>query len=137
MANTNTKIEGGCFCGDIRYQATSVPLGSMVCHCQSCRRTAGAPVVAWVTFPKDRFSITRGKPAEFSSSSGVLRTHCARCGTSLTFQGPKFPDEIDVTTATLDNAGAFPPTHHSWLADDLPWVKVGDGLPTYPRSKGS
>ena len=38
-------IQGGCMCGAVRYSATTNPANSMVCHCQSCRRAAAAPVV--------------------------------------------------------------------------------------------
>jgi len=29
----------------------------------------------------------------------------------------------------------FPPTHHSWLSDDLEWLRFGDGLPTFQQSR--
>jgi hypothetical protein len=57
--------EGGCICGAIRYRVTGERTGSMVCHCQTCRRVAGAPVVAWVTFPSAQFQVIRGQPPSF------------------------------------------------------------------------
>jgi len=130
------RITGGCFCGAIRYAADTTPLGSMICHCQSCRRLAGAPVVPWVTFPKNAVEFS-GTVAEFASSAGVRRTHCPKCGTPLSYEGKKFPDEIDITTCTLDAPNAFPPTHHSWVSHDLSWVNCGDGLPTFSESRTS
>ena len=58
----NQDIQGGCMCGAVRYSATAKPANSMVCHCQSCRRSAASPVVAWVTFAKAEFRFTRGTP---------------------------------------------------------------------------
>ena len=132
---TKSHIEGGCFCGAVRYRATQVPLGSMICHCRTCRGVSGAPVVAWLTFARDRFAFTHGEPALLQSSEGVQRRFCGTCGTPLTYQSAKSPDEIDVTTCSLDDAQAFPPTHHSWLQHDLAWVKFGDGLPAHPGSR--
>lgn len=129
------QIEGGCYCGAVRYRAEQAPLGSMICHCRSCRRVAGAPVVAWLTFGRDRFRLIRGEPAEFRSSEGVRRTFCPSCGTPLTYECAKCPDEIDVATCTLDNPEAFPPTHHSWAKHDLAWLRFGDGLPAYLGSR--
>ena len=40
------KITGGCACGAVRYEATGRPSNTMVCHCRTCRRVTGAPVVA-------------------------------------------------------------------------------------------
>lgn len=123
--------EGGCMCSAIRYRISGQPTNSMVCHCRSCRRAAGAPVVAWVTFPADRFQLLRGHPSQFKSSKLVCRTFCSACGTPLTYQRDDAPGSIDVTTCSLDDPDSFPPTHHSWLSHDVAWVRFGDGLPTF------
>ena len=123
--------EGGCFCGAIRYRIEGPPTNTMVCHCQTCRRIAAAPVVAWVTFPKDRFATIKGAASELQSSELVRRTFCPSCGTPLTYEHKNDASSIDVTTCSLDNPNAFPPTHHSWLSHDLEWVRFGDGLPTF------
>jgi hypothetical protein len=107
----------------------------MVCHCRSCRRVSAAPALAWVTFPIARFQFVAGKPAQFRSSKPVLRTFCAACGTPLTYAHDDSPDTLDITTCSLDAPDAFPPTHHSWLSHDVAWVKFGDGLPAFPRSR--
>lgn len=129
-----SRVEGGCYCGAIRYEAGGECSNTMVCHCQSCRRVAAAPVVAWVTFPAGGFRFTKGTPKEFHSTAPVLRTFCGDCGTPLTYRHDKH-GTLDITTASLDEPERFPPTHHSWLAHDLRWVKFGDGLPTFPESR--
>jgi hypothetical protein len=127
-------IEGGCLCGGIRYVARGRPTSSMICHCDTCCRAAGSPVVAWLTFPVSHFSFVRGVPAEFHSTAPVTRTFCPTCGTSLTYVHADRPAEIDVTTSSLDHPEAFPPTHHSWLSDSVSWVRFADGLPAHRRS---
>jgi hypothetical protein len=122
---------GGCICGAVRYEAEGPPTNTMVCHCRTCRRVAGAPVVAWVTFPVEKFRLVAGEPAAFNSSAPVKRTFCIACGTPLTYRHADSPDTVDVTTCSLDNPDAFPPTHHSWLSHDLAWVRFADGLPTF------
>lgn len=128
-------IEGGCLCNAVRYRATSAPIGSMICHCRTCRKVSGAPVVAWVTFDATAIRFT-GVPATFHSSPDVTRTFCPGCGTPLAYRRSDTPAEIDIATCTLDDPDAFPPTHHSWLGHDLAWLKFGDGLPRFPRSRG-
>ena len=130
-------VTGGCFCGAVRYKATSAPIGSMVCHCQSCRRIAASPAVAWVTFNKAHFQFTSKAPSEFGSSQGVRRTFCSTCGTQLTYENAKSEAEVDITTCSLDHPEPFAPTHHSWLSDNVPWVRFGDGLPSYPESRSA
>lgn len=123
--------EGGCICGAIRYRVSGKPTNSMVCHCQTCRRVAASPVVAWVTFPTVQFQLLQGQPTAFHSSQPVRRTFCAACGTPITYEHSDSVGFVDVTTCSLDNPESFPPTHHSWLSHDLAWVRFGDGLPTF------
>jgi hypothetical protein len=129
------KVAGGCYCGAVRYEADSACSNTMVCHCQSCRRVAAAPVVAWATFPSAGFRFTKGKPSEFRSTPPVVRTFCAACGTPLTYRHAKQPATLDITTCSLDEPERFPPAHHSWLSHDLAWVQFGDGLPSFQKSR--
>jgi hypothetical protein len=129
------KFSGGCFCGAVRYEAESAPSTSMVCHCQTCRRVAAAPVVAWVTFEKSQFKFIKGQPRVLSSSPSVRRAFCPDCGTALTYEIQKSPTIIDVTTCSLDEPAAFPPTYHAWLSHNIDWVKFSDNLPEFPESK--
>lgn len=135
MEIADVNIEGGCFCGSVRYRASSAPLGSLICHCKTCRALSAAPLVPWVIFRKSKFQFVAGTPATFHSSAHVVRTFCASCGTQLTYASEKYADEIDVTTCTLDDPNAYPPTHHSWVSHDLDWIQLGDDLPKYPQSK--
>lgn len=132
---TTRILEGGCLCGAVRYRATGEPTNSMICHCRTCRRAAASPVVAWVTFPLAQFEFTRGRPFEFRSSPPVRRTFCGTCGAPLTYEHSKHPSSIDVTTCSLDEPQSCPPTHHSWLSDDIAWVRFGDGLPVFSESR--
>lgn len=130
-----TQGEGGCLCGAVRYRFDVAASHSMICHCRTCRRQAGAPVVAWVTFPVDRLHIVQGSPAVYASSDPVKRTFCGACGTPLTYAHRDEPQSIDVTTCSLDEPDAFAPTHHSWTRHDLEWMKSSDGLPHFPESR--
>ena len=127
----NTRYTGGCFCGAIRYSAHDLARAVCICHCASCRRATGAPMTGWATFAASKFQLTQGQLAQLASSPGVLRGHCARCGSSLTYTHESRPTEIDVTLATLDDPAALPPAAHIWMQDRLPWVILGDSLPRH------
>jgi predicted GNAT family N-acyltransferase len=125
---------GGCHCGAVRFAVTAAVVGTNVCRCTSCRRAAGALRVAWTTVPLEDFAWTKGEPRERSSTPGVLRTHCADCGTTLTWRRIE-RDEIDITTTSFDDDGTLPaPTHEIWGEDDPAWAAALDpGLPLYWR----
>lgn len=130
------RIEGGCHCGAVRYAISGKPEASMICHCRTCRAVSGAPILAWISVAGDAFEITRGHSKEYVSSDGVRRQFCGRCGAQLTYA--RIDDQgVDVTTASLDDPDAFPPTHHSWLSHDISWLEFGDGLPTFPESRSN
>lgn len=129
------KVVGGCHCGAVRYALARKPSASMICHCRTCRGVSGGPVLAWVSVESGAFEITKGKAKQYASSKNVQRQFCGRCGTQLTYARTDEPDSIDITTASLDDPNAFPPTHHSWLKHDLDWIKFGDGLATYNKSR--
>jgi hypothetical protein len=131
---TSSIFTGGCLCGAIRYRFTRMPLARSLCHCRSCRLAAGAPAVAWVVLSADAFEFTTGRPRVFSSSPGVLRTFCDRCGTSLTYQREAETETLDVTTATLDAPGDFAPTKEIWLVDKLSWMQPNDAMLHYAQS---
>jgi len=129
--------EGGCMCGAIRYAVQGQPRYAVMCHCDSCRRAAGSPVVAWASFSLERFTILRGEPSKFQSSPSVTRTFCASCGTSLTASRADRPDDIGITICSLDHPEVFPPDHHSFMGDKISWMRLDDGLPAYRRYPGA
>ena len=128
-------IEGRCFCGFVRYAAEGAPRDETNCHCSICRRTSGAPFVAWATVPAASFRVLAGLPHSFRSSEHGTRTFCPRCGTPLTFRSDHSPDEIDVTIGSLVDPGSLPPKDHTHTGSKLPWVVLADGLPAYPGSR--
>ena len=59
-------LTGGCYCGAVRYEVTGQRFDQTLCHCAICRRTTGAPVVAWLSVRPDDFRLTAGAPTAFS-----------------------------------------------------------------------
>jgi hypothetical protein len=132
-----TAVMGGCLCGRVRYEAGGTPFHETVCHCSMCRRASGAPMIAWFSVRRDAFRLTAGAAACFASSARGTRSFCPACGTQLTFESAEHPDEIDVTTASLDEPGALPPKDHTHAGTRLPWVRLCDELPTYSDARPS
>jgi len=128
-------MEGGCFCGFVRYRAEEPTWHETNCHCSICRRTSGAAFVTWFTVRAEGFGFTRGEPTRFRSSSHGTRTFCPRCGTPLTFRSDDAGDEVDVTTCSLDAPESLPPRDHTRVSSKLAWVALGDGLPAYPEAR--
>jgi predicted GNAT family N-acyltransferase len=126
--------EGGCACGAIRYRFHGHVRSHVICHCQSCRRATGALQVPWFTVPRKNFVVTHGKLTRRESSPGTWRSHCAGCGTTLTYEASgdeQTEQDIDVTTMSLDEPLTLAPDAHIWTADDSGWLGAADRLPRY------
>ena len=130
----STPIQGGCLCGDVRYEASGAPFDITHCHCEDCRRSSGAPFVTWASFRRSGFRFTAGNPREVHWA-GRFREFCKACGTQLTFLASPDSEEIDVTVCSFDDPAIVEPADHTWTEDRLPWVKIADGLPEFRRSR--
>lgn len=128
-------LTGGCYCKAIRYEAADCAINPTNCHCTMCRGTTGGPCVAWFSVHMADFRYTRGSPTRFRSSEHATRTFCPVCGTQLTFADVASPDEIDITTCSLDDPGQAEPQAHIFTASQVPWLHLADGLPRYQRSR--
>jgi len=126
-----SKHEGGCLCGAVRYRVNGSIESVAHCHCNSCRRSAGAAFVTWFTVPRERHEWTKGAPKRFSSSPGVTREFCGTCGTELAYSNEKAAKTIDLTIGSLDCAAGHPADRHIWTADRLDWLRLDDHLPAH------
>jgi len=116
-------ISGRCYCGKIRYRAGGPVKFQGNCHCENCRRAAGAQAVAWISVEKKSFAWTKGRPKRYRTPTKAWRTFCTACGTSLTYETPKRPNDIDITTGSLDHPEKFPPKRDFFVEEKLPWVR--------------
>jgi hypothetical protein len=57
---------------------------------------------------------------------------CATCGTPIAFEHDRFPHEIHLYAASLENPRDFAPQFHVFDAERLPWIELADDLPRYP-----
>ena len=128
-------LKGGCYCGAVRYAAAGAPFNETSCHCTICRRTTGAPFVAWFSVRREDFRFVAGSPTRFDSTAKACRSFCGRCGTQLIFESADTPDEIDISTASLDEPDAVPPLDHIWTRSKLSWIRLADRLPEYRESR--
>lgn len=130
-------LTGGCHCGAVRYQVEGEPAHIALCHCSDCRRSSGAPMVAWAAFRNESFEITKGEALTRNSSGNSMRSFCADCGTGLWFRNEEFlPGLVDIQSATLDDPDALEPKAHVQVAERLGWMANAHELPEFERFPG-
>jgi hypothetical protein len=117
----------------VRYRLASAPFDAGYCHCELCRRSSGAPLLAFATVQLADFEVTQGEVKVRKSSSFGERGFCADCGTQLTMHVDHQPDTIDFTLCSLDDPDAVPPGFHLFFASRPAWFDVRDSLPRHTR----
>lgn len=129
----DTKMNGSCMCGAVRYETTGESFAVTHCHCNSCRRHNGAVVATLVGFKVDQVRFGGDERKIYESSPGVGRAFCGKCGTPLTWEGdggdlgPIFEIHIN----TFDKPDVLVPTAHAFEPERMPWFDIADNLPRF------
>lgn len=130
-------LPGGCQCGAVRYEVSGEPKHIALCHCSDCRKSAGAPMVAWAAFDEGDFRITKGSVRCFNSSGQAMRNFCPDCGTGIYYTNAEvLPGIVDIQSATLDDPQACAPQAQIQVADRIGWMKTAHTLPQFQRFPG-
>lgn len=130
MSNS-ASLTGGCQCGAVRYRVEGPVVDAGVCHCRMCQKAGGNFGMAYFRAPELIF--TRGTPAAFESSPGVMRGFCAQCGTPLTMRGGD--GYYDMTVGSLDHPDDLPPMKSQiGMESQCNWFRDLANVPAYPTS---
>jgi hypothetical protein len=125
MADTTMKIDGGCHCGAISYEAEIDPEKVGVCHCTDCQTLGGTAFSLFVQVPREAFRL-RGEPRIYvkTAESGNRRAQafCAQCGTRLYAAAEKDSPVFNVRVGTARQRAQLPPKLQLWCRSALPWV---------------
>jgi hypothetical protein len=130
------KLEGGCYCGQVRYVAEGDPMMKAQCHCRECQYISGGSPNMFMVMPVAGFSYTKGTPKQFSRNdleNAVTREFCAECGTHLTTLRPGLPAAI-LKVGTLDDPSLFGvPQMAIFTVDKQPFHQIPEGMRTFER----
>ena len=130
------KLEGGCYCGKVRYVADGEPMRKGQCHCRECQFITGGAPNMFVVTPSAGFAYTKGAPKQFTRGDlehPVTREFCPDCGTHLATRPPGRP-VIVVKVGTLDDPKLYGgPQMAIFTIDKQPFHQVPEGLATFER----
>lgn len=129
------KIDGGCHCGAIAYEAEIDPAMVGICHCRDCQMLSGTAFRVSVFATEEQFRLTRGTPRIYvkTAESGNKRAQafCGECGSPIyatsVDDGPK---AYGIRLGTARQFHELPPARQIWHRSVVPWLPEMDGLPT-------
>jgi hypothetical protein len=129
-------LEGGCYCGALRYQAEGKPALKAQCHCRECQYITGGAPNLFMLMPPEGFRYTKGAPKEFSRSDiehAVTREFCADCGTHILTRRPGL-HQLVLKIGTLDDpAAVYAPKIAIFTVDKQPYHLIAEGVPAFDR----
>lgn len=144
---------GGCYCGRVRFEVALPSLWVAHCHCMNCRAAHAAAFVTWAGFAADQFAWTEGveQLTRFHTPTDATRTFCRVCGTTLTFESPRWKGEVHVAYACFDGVhdgevgqgghdeGPLDkrPMVHAYADRAVSWCALSDELPRFGGDSGS
>ncbi len=131
-------LEGGCYCGALRYEVTGDPLFKGQCHCRECQYISGGNPNVLMAVPEAGFKYTKGAPKEFRRSdldTPVTREFCADCGTHILAKAPGVPGAVILKVGTLDDSAAFgSPQMAIFTIDKQSFHHIPEGVPSFERT---
>ena len=130
--------EGACLCGGVRFELTPPSRFCAHCHCQNCRRAHGAAFVTWAGFPEGQWRIAAGEDLleRYVTDTGATRSFCSRCGSTLFYEGPRWPGELHVALANVTDEIDRVPSAHVYVDHGARWWKITGSEPRFGGKTG-
>ena len=130
------KLDGGCYCGAVRYVSEGEPSLRAQCHCRACQHIAGGAPNFFLLMPPEGFRYTRGQPKSYRRpdlENAVTREFCETCGTHLATRRPGL-DAVILKAGTLDDPSQFGlPQMAIFTEDKQAFHLIADGVPSFEK----
>ncbi len=128
------KIDGGCHCGYIAYEAEIDPATVAICHCADCQTLSGTAFRTVVPVPEDSFKLISGEPKVYVKigDSGAKRqqTFCPECGSPIYATGVgDGPKVYNIRLGTARQRDELPPKRQIWFRSAQTWLSGLDSVP--------
>ncbi|KQZ15435.1 aldehyde-activating protein [Mesorhizobium sp. Root554] len=128
------RIDGGCHCGAITYEAEVDPDKTSICHCTDCQQLTGTAFRVTVLAPEDKYEVTKGTPKVYIKlgESGAKRAQafCPECGSHLyatsVGDGPKI---YGIRVGTAKQRDKLVPRTQKWHRSALHWLPEFEDMP--------
>jgi|TARA_B100000315_G_C14590505_1_gene595490 hypothetical protein len=122
------KIDGGCHCGHVQYEAEVTTDTVVICHCTDCQKLSAGAYRIVVPSKETEFSLLANPPKDYikTSNSGTprIQAFCPECGshiyaTSVDNIGARV---FNIRLGTINQKEQFSPTGQIWCRSAQPWA---------------
>lgn len=127
-------MQGGCFCGAVRYEVRGKPVAKGQCHCRACQYfSSGAPNL-FMAVPGGGFRYVKGAPQTFrrdGPEAVATREFCGSCGTQIASRRDGL-EHVILRIGTLDDPALFNgPRMAIFTAEAQAFHTIPKGVPAF------
>ena len=125
-------LEGGCFCGAVRYKIDGSLGRTSACHCSRCRKAFSGASSVYAELPnRSELSWIVGEHelTRYSSTNGWGLAFCRKCGSTLC--GILDGKVHGVALGTIDGDPGVQIELHTFVGSKAPWDHIGGSAPQF------
>ena len=122
-------LQGGCWCGGVRFRVPDEFLYAWNCHCSRCRSSTGSAFKSLAGIERDKLEIVQGGDTLLVwGDDNENHTRCGVCG-SLLYSVVRDGAYLHVAMGSLVDEPTIRPTGHIFVGSKAPWFEITDDLP--------
>ena len=108
------KIEGGCLCGQITFEAEVESTTFGICHCSECQTLTGTAFNTGFSVSAEKFKLVAGEPSTYvrtaeQSGRKVKRAFCGNCGSPIYRQSLLNSSMLRIGVGSIKQRAKFTP----------------------------
>jgi hypothetical protein len=120
------KIDGGCHCGAITYEAEVDPEFVSICHCTDCQKLSGTVFRTSIRAANSSFKILTGEPKVYikigDSGSRRAQAFCANCGSPIYATAAEGNAPYNIRVGTVRQRNELVPKVQIWCRSEQQWL---------------
>ena len=136
MSAAGERRQGGCLCGNVRYEVSVPHAEYAICHCDMCRKWSAGPYMSVHCRGDDVGWINDTRLRWFRSSKWAERGFCSTCGSSLFYRLANNPQMLLIVSVdSLDDASGITLKRHIYVDEQPDRYAFADTTPRITKAE--
>jgi hypothetical protein len=128
------KITGECFCGQVKYEINGALRDARSCHCSRCRKVFSSQASAYALVKPEEFKWLSGKEllTSYVGLHGFGFQFCSQCGSTLC--GIYSGVIHGITLGCVNGDPKIELGRHIYVGSKASWEVIPEGVPQYQEA---